>query len=619
MMSPQDNLPDPPVFDVIREEDFEGALEDWAGEKIFKRGKDYFLKNRVSNLVVADDAKLLATVGGSRNYISSFYLDENDGLTGECTCPYDDICKHIVAVALAARAILQENRQLPVIGEFDSRPAKLAGFQPETTPAVTLASLGKALARLPKDDLLDLLLYSCEHDNDILQMCALRADPEGIGMRTFLSELKKEIAEAASTPDFDDDYSSGPDYYSIAEKLHILLTMGKPDTVLDFAKKVFDTCDNAIEFYDHNGQIIDEVGAVAEAGLGALREIGWPLEKKLLWAINAVLQDDFGYCECFDTYLEEISDASVWAGIADYLAKPRTGDSGSWKKSVQTRLLKLALEKSGHADELLKLYEVEAQENNDYLKLVDYLFAQGRKKDAETWIKKGLEAPRNPYDARNLLMRLIGIRQEEGNLDAVIALQTGIFVDFPDVREYEACAEAARAPGQWEALKPLLAQYLSDGKLPWLDKAWPFENKCASFFKAKKFPLYAELIELALYENRPLDALAWYDRQIESKHDGYAVSKFRIAEAVKDVAPGRAFEIWQDEVESLLASANTGNYFEAGRFLEKILALATEKGDKEFWQPYLRSLRERHKRKKNFIRILDAIEQGKNLNADILR
>lgn len=614
-MPAQPDYSDPPIFNVLIQDDVASMLEDWAGEIIFHRGTDYFMKKRVSNLAVTKDARLLATVAGTRTYVSALYLDGDGELAGACTCPYDGVCKHIVALALAAREALLEKKAPPLCGDLDFRPEMLAALYPESTPLVSQASLREALARLSRDALLELLLKACQLDRNIQLLCAARADPHNIGIQAIISDARIAIAKAACSPDFDTDYSSVPDYNAIAQKLRAITAAGKPEVSLDLAAEVFNTCSHIIEVYDHDGEVTVDVGEVAKAGVEALRDVDWPPVKKLIWAINALLKDDFGYCEHFNACLHEISDSSAWTEVADYL-DGQTQNVDSWKKSTLTDLRKLALEKSGRLAELLRLYESEAKENNDYLKLIDYLLGQDKEADAETWIKKGLKAPISPYDAGELRKRLIRIREKEGNHDAIIALRTEIFVDLPDVNEYKACIEAAKAAGQEEALKPLLKLYLTEGKLPWLEKNWPCEHKGSAARDAKEFPLYAELIEIALREKQPLEALMWHDQQRKSKR-GRGISEVYLAEAIKDAAPERAFAIWQKEAERLIAVTSTRSYFEAGRYLKKMLAHAAKRGEQNRWLPYLRTLREQHKRKKNFIKILDAIEQGKELTANI--
>lgn len=511
----------PQILNFIQETDFISTLQVWVGEKIFNRGIGYFKKKLVNNIVITPDGKIIGTVSGTRNYISALYLD-NDKLASTCTCPYDGICKHVAALGLAARGAVLEKKTLPACDEFDFRLAKLRTLYLESTPLIDPIKLKEALSKLPKEILLELLLKACDLDSDILLLCATKADPGKIGIQAMLNDARNSIAEAACAPDFDDEYSSKKEHSAIAKKLHAIIVAGKPEIALDLATEVFNTCSNAIEVYDHDGEIIGDVGEVAKTAVIALRDIDWTLAKKMTWAINVILQDDFGYSEWFETYLHEISDPSAWSDIAQYLDTLQPFHFGGWGQSKLLDLRKLALKNANRCDDLLKLYEDEAKEKNDYLKLVDYLLEHGKTDDAEKWIKRGLETSKSAYDARNLRKRLVQIREKEEDYDAIITLQTEIFVDFPDVKEYEACMKTAKLTKHWDVLKSLLALYLTDGKLPWLEGKWPFQNKGIAKSAPHKFPLYLELTELAMFENRPLDALKWYDEQRKNKR-GYGV------------------------------------------------------------------------------------------------
>ena len=103
-----------------------------------------------------------------------------------------------------------------------------------------------------------------------------------------------------------------------------------------------------------------------------------------------------------------------------------------------------------------------------------------------------------------------------------------------------------------------------------------------------------------------MDALNWHDQQ-RASGDRRKFPETYLAEAIKDVAPERARAIWQSEAERLIDQTDSKSYFEAGEYIKKILTLDERGGD---IKPWLFSLRERHKRKKNFIKILDGVENS---------
>ena len=92
-------------------------LEEWAGGKIFSRGKNYQREGRVSDLAVTDDGSLIAWVDGTDRYATKVVMDE-DGLPDSiCTCPYCLDCKHGVAVVLEYLKHIENNQPVSETGK----------------------------------------------------------------------------------------------------------------------------------------------------------------------------------------------------------------------------------------------------------------------------------------------------------------------------------------------------------------------------------------------------------------------------------------------------------------------------------------------------------------------
>ena len=601
MPDPESSLP--LVFDILRSPEFESFLKNWAGQKIFRRGLEYFQQNRVSNLNIAKDGKLSGSVKGRKKYTAALYLDEEDNLAGDCTCPYDDICKHIVALALYARNSLQV--ETPDSHSEDPDLSLDLESDAEAAPALSLAKLSRALARLSHEKLLELLVQGCKHDEEFALMCAVAADPGKLGLQALINDVHKAI-KIAGIADFDDV----ADYSLIARKLELIAKLGKPAVALQLAMEVFDTCPEVIESYDYFGTVMDDVCEIAAASVDFLELVDWEPARKLMWAIRARLRDSCDYTEPLESYFEKIRDPELWAAAASYLDKARVQNPDLLNDPSLIRLSKMALEKAGKSEALLKLYVTDAQEKQSYLQLVDYLLQQEDYAAAEAWIRKGIEAARFPYQACELRERLIQIREKEKDYVCVIILRTESFVEAPDKRKYQDCANAAKKAKCWPVLKPLLLQYLAVGKLPWLDDTWPWEQKGAAAAPPRlSFPLYYELIELSILEKRPLDALRWHDQQ-RASGEGRPFPETAIAEAIRDSAPERALAIWQREVERLIDQTKAESYSEAGKLVRKMYDLHCKLGDRKPLFSWLVSLRECNKRKKNFIKVLDAVERS---------
>ena len=75
-----------------------------SGKSVY-RGYDYFLNNKVSNLVKISDIEYEALVQGSEEKPYKVHLNINKPKTSVCDCPFANgrrICKHMMAVYFTA-------------------------------------------------------------------------------------------------------------------------------------------------------------------------------------------------------------------------------------------------------------------------------------------------------------------------------------------------------------------------------------------------------------------------------------------------------------------------------------------------------------------------------------
>jgi len=105
-------------------------LELWAGDRSVQRGRSYQRDGRVTNLVISEEARLLANVaGGARCVVSAWLVPEKKQgvrLDSRCTCPvgHSD-CKHAVAVVASNLQAVAEGESVPTAAPDGRRWAKL--------------------------------------------------------------------------------------------------------------------------------------------------------------------------------------------------------------------------------------------------------------------------------------------------------------------------------------------------------------------------------------------------------------------------------------------------------------------------------------------------------------
>jgi len=102
-------------------------LEEWAGNRIVSRGKNYQGQGRVCDLAVTEDHGLIAWVDGTERYATKVIM-EDDGLPEAiCTCPFKLDCKHAVAVVIEFLKRIENNLSIHSQGKPGRCPSGNAG------------------------------------------------------------------------------------------------------------------------------------------------------------------------------------------------------------------------------------------------------------------------------------------------------------------------------------------------------------------------------------------------------------------------------------------------------------------------------------------------------------
>ena len=82
------------------------TFEEEVDYETIKRGKKYYYDLRY-RLLYKIGNELFYLVNGSREYLTSIDIENDEIISSSCNCPYEqeDVCKHIIAVLYDYRAI----------------------------------------------------------------------------------------------------------------------------------------------------------------------------------------------------------------------------------------------------------------------------------------------------------------------------------------------------------------------------------------------------------------------------------------------------------------------------------------------------------------------------------
>jgi uncharacterized Zn finger protein len=610
-------------------------LREWAGSKIFERGKSYQQRKLVSKLTILDDGSLLAWVDGTHRYTTKVTIDENGLPESMCTCPYGYDCKHGVAVVLEYLEQIKKDKSVPKAAKDDERLLLLEEdrsdediYDDDSNDASckekslltnkTKSEIKAFLKDKTKEQLTELIYELAGKFPKMAQELTDRNQLSSGDAKTLISRLKKDIREITSEVGWQNYWEHEgytPDYSQIRIKLETLLESGHPDEVLKLGKELIERGKQQIEESNDEGETATEIEECMPVIVKALEQSSMAQADKLAWAVDVVLKDDYDLLNVFEKYLEGIYSKTDWNILADQLFKQleKMKSDDYHRNYARDRLsdwIIYALEQAGRDDEILPLCEAEAQKTGSYTRLVKCLISNKLYTDAQRWIEEGIRKtektlPGITSDLRNSLKEIWTAQKD---WISVATMQTEEFVRNPSEITFTECQKANVKTKTWPKVREYLLLYLEKGQLPWKQKGWPLgksDQATPDRLYRATFPMTNTLISISILEKQPDRVLFWYDQSQKNKRNWIDVGDDRIATVIKDYAPERSVSIWKKIAEGLINQAKPSEYEQAAKYLRKAEKVNKQLNKQAEWNQYLESLREKHSKKRRLIEILD--------------
>ena len=659
-------MTEPEENDPFRDLDW-AMLEDWAGTKTLLRGKQYQHDGRVRDLVRSANGAIVAWVDGTKRYATAVYFD--DGLVSECTCPVGDSCKHAVAVILEYLALCEKKIAVLPLPAGDSR-YMLPGLRPETDPAQvppgtpirpvltrpslpddgsgksrkTAVPLRQYLEKMKKEELIGLIQELTEEFPEVEQEISDRRAVAGADAKPIFEALLADIDDLTQEEVWSNSWtgeSQVPDYSPVLKRMEILLAMGKPDMVVEAGDILLKKGTAQIETGgDEAGETDAEIASCMIIVFDALRKSSRPAHERMLFAIHATLDDEFGLCEGAEDFLDETWPAADWSLVADSLLREldtfwimpgKDNFSEKYRRDRFAGWIVTALDNAGREDEATALCIAEVGRTDSYTRLVYRLIRLGKKDEAVRWISQGIDSTRKTHHgiARDLQTIQREIWESEGDWLHVAGLRAEEFLCDPSYGTYCQLKSDAEKIGIWDTMEEPVMQYLASGSVPAFKRdgiagvplifgALPVSGLIDQVsWKTQKTPFFTILIDSAIANQQPEEAVMWFDRFRKERtgHGWYFYSEDKLWDATADRFPERALRFWMESAEQQARTAQPKGYENAIRYLKKIHVLLEEHGRSVEWVAYLAGLRNEHVRKKKFLGMLDVMEGKKILKS----
>jgi uncharacterized Zn finger protein len=610
-------------------------LEKWAGGTIVGRGKRYQRNGCVSELARTDDGSLIAWVDGSRRYATLVTFRDGE-LVSRCTCPYGLNCKHAVAAVVDYLSQLKNRKVVPIVSRSDEK-LKLFEFDEQEDDSQTLddekfvadetdkQTIADYLESKTKSELIQLFLEVADRHSVLCMDLLDRKRLESGRAQPIIKRVRHLIQEVSSEPGWR-NYWRGeghtPDYSEIRTKLQELLSAGHADEVLSLGAELMKAGQRQVESSHDDGETGEEISFCVPVIAKALQQSSLPEVKKLVWATDAVLKDEYSLFEPLAEYLNGRHEKEAWSELADILLKrlksfkgTRTEEFGrNYERDRLSDWTIHALQQAGRKKEIIPLCEKEAPLTASYSRLVKFLISESRLQDAERWIHQGINATESklPGIASDLRKKLLDIRRRQKDSMGEADLLVDEFIRFPGEENFAQCKKAAEKLKIWPAMRSGLLAYLETGCHPSTTPGWPLSKTGAQKTERRvhaHFPRIQQLIDIAIYEKDPEKIIHWFDRLPRQRFFVRGSIGERVAAAVKDTHPDRTIAIWKALAEGLIQETKPKAYREAAVYLRWLGKLLTEKGRSGEWARYLAELRTQHVRKRAMLEVLDTLEK----------
>ena len=620
-------------------------LEDWAGTTIVSRGRTYQRNSSVSDLGITPEGALIAYVLGSARYVTQVVIQDGD-LTSECTCPYWTNCKHAVAVVLEYLMCLKNDVAVPEISQTDARLDMLQ--ETETTgeeywnpelgmwtdieeqlEAEQQQNTGPLLAYLKKQtkaQLIELLDELTKAFPDVREFLEDRRNVRSGNADTLLKAIRKEIADIREEPDWDEyerEYQP-VSFNRLKTYLQALLLAGHADEAIPLGKELIDAVNFALETYDIEGDIIDEVAACMEIVIQALPASSLSSYEKLAWAVDMDLGDSYELCyDALENIWNNANKKSDWHALADELQKRLNAirSDNDLRRQV-TGWLIAALEQTGREDEIIPLREREAEITGEYTQLIDLLIGEKHYEEAKNWCQKAITNtdPNHLGNISDIEDRLRTIQEKTGDYLSAAAFYADDFFSNPSLHTFQELCKSAQKAKVRPAVEAWARYFLETGHLPRTkgrkrkgepNDKWPLpKTEFEKDIHPSEVPMIHLLIELAIAEKKPTEVLKWYD--IKPSTIGYSwgymyTSSLDVAQAIKEKYPDRAIAIWKELAESEISRVEVSGYQKAGTYLREVRDTLKRLNREKEWEAYLSELRNENKRRPRCLEVLDGL------------
>lgn len=571
------------------------AIADYVGATILPRSYEYVGRALFDRVRTGNQLRARCKGSIPTPYTVSVTLANGRVQTSRCSCPYDDVCKHIGALLLA----WQEN--------------------PESF--TTVENLDTALERLDKIQLQMIVKRLARSNPSVETMVMQLANPPktSVDLKSMRKQVKKLLADAVylyesegiypGDSEYDDYYEYSEDEYEPGETLesalapYLLLAQSSANSgAIEQALKVFAEIASQIQhvlpdldYYEPLSDILSEcVSGIVGCARSATRSTTRDEALETLLAIHLTDVHDGGRALGAEMLpvLREIAPAAALESHADQLRILLRQDSPRARHEVRVEIESLLGSRLTPKERIDLL-----RESGERLALVDLLLEQGFVSEAlaETRSASSLHVT----DYADILVRH-GLTDEALALvEKVARTEQGssgpiewLYQQAKRANSTEAATRYGRAAFE---LSPSFGHYQRLRDMLKDSAHWPHERE--QMLNALDRRAHAHLlVQIYLLEEEYEGALAALGvvEQFRNPYADFENLRIRVADAIATSHPHEAVALYLSAAIELIEAHGRTNYARAVEHLASVKAIYQATGDTRQWQSTLQAIQSRY-------------------------
>ena len=549
------------------------ALRDLAGEAVFARGEAYHRGGQVQILAI-EPKRVLAQVAGTEDYRTEL-TGRGRNIGGHCSCPaFRDwgVCKHMVAVTLAANAL---------------------GPEAETEGAGVLSRIRDHLKQKSVDALAGMIVELAERDPALLRRLDVAAAVVHADDGALRTRLRKAIDAATRTRDYLEydelqDWASNVD--ASLDAIADLASGPRAGLALELAEHAIDRIERAIDSIDDSegycSELLYRARDIHLAAAEAVRPDAVQLARSLF---ARQMGSDYG---TFEDAVRLYADVLGESGLAEYHRLA----AGAWEKLPQRSgrvrgnddersagyhhlkaILDFFAERAGDVETRIALRAYDLSSAWRYLELAQFCQSQGREDEALRRAEEGLWMFEDGQPDEQLVSFTVKLLSQAGRNEDAEALLWRAFEKVPSLELYKQLRKLGGRTALERIIGILGTRSASNVRTGWYTPA--------------------DLLVSILTEEEMLDA-AW---AVAREHKVSFGAKLALADASKAAHPREALEVYAEQVNQFVSTGGNHAYAEAAKLIARMAILQSTAEQ----AAYVAALKVRHGQKRNFMKLLD--------------